>query len=100
MISAVNAASSSGLFGFFRCVERCWLDQLVKGSVTSLEEIAEREGCSKRHVERTLSNAFLAPQIIKAAVDGHLPRGVNAKALVDAPVEWTQQWQALGLQQG
>ncbi len=24
----------------------------------------------------------------------------NAKALVDAPVEWTQQWQALGLQQG
>jgi len=68
--------------------------------VTSLEEIAEREGCSKRHVERTLSNAFLAPQIIKAAVDGHLPRGVNAKALVDAPVEWTQQWHALGLQEG
>ena len=79
---------------------RRWLDQLVKGSVTSLEEIAEREGCSKRHVERTLSNAFLAPQIIKAAVDGQLPRGVNAKALVDAPVEWTQQWHALGLQQG
>jgi hypothetical protein len=45
-------------------------------------------------------DAFLAPQIIKAAVDGHLPRGVNARALVDAPVEWTQQWQALGLQQG
>ena len=47
-----------------------------------------------------IMDAFLAPQIIKAAVDGHLPRGVNAKALVDAPVEWTQQWQALGLQQG
>ena len=79
---------------------RRWLEQLVKGSVTSLEAIAEREGCSKRHVERTLSNAFLAPQIIKAAVDGQLPRGVNAKALVDAPAEWAQQWHVLGLQQG
>jgi site-specific DNA recombinase len=77
---------------------RLWLDQLVKGSVTSLDALAAREGCSKRHVERTISNAFLAPQIIKAAVDGQLPRGVNAKALMNAPAEWTQQWNGLGLQ--
>jgi site-specific DNA recombinase len=76
---------------------RLWLDQLVKGSVTSLDAIVAREGCSRRHVERTISNAFLAPQIIKAAVDGQLPRGVNAKALMNAPAEWTQQWNALGL---
>jgi site-specific DNA recombinase len=76
---------------------RRWLDQIVRGSVTGQAEIAKRENCSKRHVERTIATAFLSPQIVKAAADGTLPRGANAKALTDAPMEWSQQWRMLGL---
>lgn len=76
---------------------RRWLDDLVKGRSDSLEAIATREGCSRRHIERTMANAFLAPQIVKAACEGRLPRGVNAKALTDAPAEWSAQMKKIGI---
>jgi site-specific DNA recombinase len=76
---------------------RRWLDQISRGAIASVDAIAFREGCSKRHVERTIASAFLSPQIVKAATQGRLPRGVNAKALSDAPIEWSRQMQALGL---
>jgi hypothetical protein len=46
----------------------------------------------------TLSLAFLAPEIVKAAVEGRLPRGYGLKRLVDLPMAWSDQWQTLGLQ--
>jgi site-specific DNA recombinase len=46
----------------------------------------------------TLSLAFLAPEIVKAAVEGRLPRGFGLKRLVDLPMVWPDQWCALGLQ--
>jgi hypothetical protein len=46
----------------------------------------------------TLSLAFLAPEIFKAAVEGRLPRGFGLKRLVDLPMAWPDQWRALGLQ--
>ena len=76
---------------------RRWLDDLVKGRSDNLEAIATREGCSRRHVERTIANAFLAPQIVKAACEGRLPRGVNAKALAEAPAEWSAQLKRIGV---
>ena len=44
----------------------------------------------------TLSLAFLAPEIAKAAVEGRLPRGFGLKRLVDLPMAWPDQWRALG----
>ncbi len=44
----------------------------------------------------TLSLAFLAPDIVKAAVEGRLPRGYGLKRLVDLPMAWPDQWRALG----
>jgi hypothetical protein len=41
---------------------RRWLDQIVSGQVTELEQIATREKCSVRHVNMTISLAFLAPE--------------------------------------
>ncbi len=64
----------------------------------SAQAIAEREGCSLRHVERMLSLAFLAPDLIRAAVEGRLPRGVGLSRLIDSPAAWSRQWQLLGLQ--
>jgi hypothetical protein len=43
--------------------------------VSSRRFAAIREGCSPRHVNMTISLAFLAPSLVKAAVEGRLPRG-------------------------
>jgi site-specific DNA recombinase len=57
---------------------------------------AAREACSKRHVSMTISLAFLAPRLVKAAVDCRLPRGIGVARLFDAPVAWSRQQQMLG----
>jgi site-specific DNA recombinase len=76
---------------------RRWLDQIVSGQVTELEQIATREKCSVRHVNMTISLAFLAPELVSAAVEGRLPRGIGVERLRDAPAEWNRQFEALGL---
>ncbi len=76
---------------------RCWLDEIISGSVTDAEQIALRERCSVRHVNMTISLAFLAPKLVRAAVEGRLPRGINIERLRDAPAEWSRQFEALGL---
>jgi len=76
---------------------RCWLDEIISGSVTNAEQIALRERCSVRHVNMTISLAFLAPKLVRAAVEGRLPRGINIERLRDAPAEWSRQFEVLGL---
>jgi site-specific DNA recombinase len=60
--------------------------------------LALREGKTDRSIRMTLSLAFLAPNIVKAAVGGRLPRGFGLKRLVDLPIAWPDQWLALGLE--
>jgi site-specific DNA recombinase len=62
----------------------------------TVDSIAAREACSKRHVSMTISLAFLAPSLVKAAVDGRLPRGIGVARLFDAPAAWSCQQQILG----
>jgi site-specific DNA recombinase len=76
---------------------RRWLDEMISGSVTDAEQIALREKSSVRHVNMTISLAFLAPKLVRAAVEGRLPRGINIERLRDAPAEWSRQFEALGL---
>jgi DNA invertase Pin-like site-specific DNA recombinase len=76
---------------------RRWLDEIVSGSVIDAEHLAKRERCTVRQVNLTLSLAFLAPPLVKAAVEGRLPRGVNIERLRDPDVLWSQQFQELGL---
>jgi site-specific DNA recombinase len=75
---------------------RLWLTEIEAGTV-SVDGIATREACSRRHVHMTISLAFLAPSLVKAAVDGRLPSGIGVARLFDAPVEWSRQHQMLGL---
>jgi site-specific DNA recombinase len=63
-----------------------------------LESLASREGKTERSIRMTLSLAFLAPEIVKAAAEGRLPRGFGLKRLVDLPMAWPDQWRAPGLQ--
>jgi hypothetical protein len=75
-----------------------WLDELISDPRPTLESIASREDKSERSIRMTLSLAFLAPEIVKAAVEGRLPRGFGVKRLVDLPMAWPDQWRTLGLQ--
>jgi hypothetical protein len=50
-----------------------------------------------RQINLTLSLTFLAPQLVKAAVEGRLPRGINIERLRDPHAQWNQQFQELGL---
>jgi hypothetical protein len=76
---------------------RHWMDEIVVGNVVDVEQLANRENCSIRQVNMTVSLAFLAPSLVQAAVDGRLPRGVGVANLRDAPAEWSQQLLMLGL---
>jgi hypothetical protein len=76
---------------------RRWLDEIVSGSVTDAQQIASRQKCSVRQVNMTISLAFLAPGLVKAAVEGRLPRGIGVERLRDAPAEWTRQFEVVGL---
>jgi DNA invertase Pin-like site-specific DNA recombinase len=76
---------------------RRWLDEIVSGSATDVQQIAARQKCSVRQINMTISLAFLAPGLVRAAVEGHLPRGIGVERLRDAPAEWSRQFEALGL---
>ena len=76
---------------------RRWLDEIVSGSVTDVQQIAARQKCSVRQVNMTISLAFLAPDLVRAGVEGRLPRGIGVERLRDAPAEWSRQFEVLGL---
>ena len=76
---------------------RRWLDELTTDVTATAESIARREGCSSRKVNMTLSFAFLAPDLVKAAIDGRLPHGMGVARLADLPAEWSKQHRRLGL---
>lgn len=65
---------------------RAWLDEIVSNR-TTVEQIAVREKRSVRHVNMTISMAFIAPRLVTAALEGRLPRGIGIAALRDAPAE-------------
>ena len=76
-----------------------WTRQLIDGEVSSIAEIALREGTSRPHASRLLNLAFLAPDIVEAILDGHQPPEVNVKLLtkdIAIPLSWERQRRVLG----
>ena len=76
---------------------RRWLDELIADPTASADSISKREKCSTRNINMTISLAFLAPDLVKAAIDGRLPQGMGVARLTDLPAEWSRQHQMLGL---
>jgi site-specific DNA recombinase len=76
---------------------RRWLNEIMTRPTASTESIAARDGCTPRQVNMTISLAFLAPDLIKAAIEGRFPRGFGVTRMRDLPVEWPQQRKMLGL---
>jgi hypothetical protein len=75
---------------------RQWLEEIIAGT-TSIDGLAQRQNCSVRQINMTLSIAFAAPAIVKAAIEGRLPRGIGIAQLRDAPPAWSAQFKQLGL---
>jgi DNA invertase Pin-like site-specific DNA recombinase len=78
-------------------LSRRWLDELISDPRNDVNTIARRENCSVRKVNMTISLAFLAPSLVKAAIEGRLPDSIGMTRLCDLPAEWTDQYRALGL---
>jgi hypothetical protein len=76
---------------------RAWLDELLSGTATDISQIAACNKYTVRHVQMTISMAFIAPDLVNAAIEGRLPRGISVASLRDAPAEWSLQRQRLGL---
>ncbi len=81
-------------------VSRRWLEELVTGRIENIDALAYRESRSARSISMLLSLAFLAPDLVKAIVDHRMPRGIRLAQLVDLPIEWGRQGQALGISAG
>ena len=75
---------------------RRWPDELIADPAAT-ESIAGREGCTTRKINMTISLAFLAPDLVKAAIEGRLPHGMGVARLCELPAEWFRQHHVLGL---
>jgi hypothetical protein len=71
--------------------------EIISDADTNAESIARRQGCSVCQVNMTISLAFLAPDLVRAAIEGRLPHGIGITRLRDAPAEWSRQHAMLGL---
>jgi site-specific DNA recombinase len=76
---------------------RRWLAEITQGTVSGPDVIAARERYSPRRVAMMISLAFIAPDLVKAAIEGRLPRGIGFTRLTDPPMEWSRQKTMLGL---
>jgi site-specific DNA recombinase len=76
---------------------RRWLSEIMTDPAVKAESIAVREGCTARQINMTISLAFLAPDLVKAAIEGRLPHGHGVTRMRDLPAEWPRQRQMLGL---
>lgn len=76
-----------------------WFEQLSSGKSDSLLAIAEKKSVQSNYVTRVINLAFLAPDIIKAILEGKQPPELTTDTLMDyfpLPIDWSEQRQLLG----
>src|SRR4051794_17269046 len=76
---------------------RAWFEELVSGRARSLQELAKRDGISRRYIRRLVGLAFLSPQLVEAILQGRQPVALTATRLteLDLPLDWTEQQKLL-----
>jgi site-specific DNA recombinase len=76
---------------------RAWFEELVTGPARSLEELAKRNGISRRYIRRLVNLAFLSPELVEAMLQGRQPVELTATRLseLDLPLDWTEQHRLL-----
>jgi hypothetical protein len=77
---------------------RRWFDDLRSGRAPTIAEIAARDRRQVSHVSRTISLAFLAPDIVGVIVAGKQPHTLTPEALRAVrplPLDWDEQRRVL-----
>lgn len=69
---------------------RARVEELASGKATITHANAAREGLSERSGRMTLSLAFLAPELVKAAVGGRLARDTVVMNFAGLSFAWTK----------
>jgi len=74
-----------------------WFEELATGRVRSLQELARRDGITRRYIRRLVGLAFLSPQLVEAILQGRQPVELTATRLteLDLPLDWTEQLRLL-----
>jgi hypothetical protein len=76
---------------------RLWIDDMVKGRVRSLAEIAHRERKVERHIRLLAPLAFVAPEVISAILDGAASPVLKLTTVATGlPPLWTEQVKKFG----
>ena len=76
---------------------RIWQDRLVCDRNADIATIAKENCLTEKSIRATLSLAFLAPDIVEAAIEGRLHRGLTVTQMTGLPADWKDQRQVLGL---
>ena len=76
---------------------RSWFEELATGRARSLQELAKRDGISRRYIRRLVGLAFLSPQLVEAILQGRQSVELTATRLteLDLPLDWTEQHKLL-----
>src|SRR5437764_2178176 len=76
---------------------RAWFEELATGRAPSLQQLAKRDGISRRYIRRLVGLAFLSPQLVEAILQGRQPVELTATGLteLDLPLDWTEQHKLL-----
>src|SRR5712672_2920661 len=59
---------------------RAWFEEFVSGRARSLQELAKRDGISRRYIRRLIGLAFLSPELIEAILQGPATRRAHCDA--------------------
>jgi hypothetical protein len=76
---------------------RVWFGELASGRAGSLQELASRDGISRRYIRRLVCLAFLSLELVEASLQGRQPVALTATRLteLDLPLDWTEQHRLL-----
>ena len=76
---------------------RVWFEEIAIGRARSLQELAKRDGISRRYIRRLVGLAFLSPQLVEAILQGGQSVELTATRLteLDLPLDWTEQHKLL-----
>ena len=79
-------------------------NQLLSGSDTNIEAMTERVGITKGRLASLVRLSYLAPDIVRALLDGLQPIELTPTRLIrlskDLPHEWSEQRHFLGFGEG
>jgi len=72
---------------------RAWFEELATGRARSLQDLANRDGITRRYIRRLVDLAFLSPQLVEAILQGRQSVELTATRLTELklPLDWIEQ---------